>query len=326
MTSVAQLQPNEKQSLPKSTSSMQSTAEITNTTTYTNLFSTINNSTMQYTPQYINDDIQTLRQNCILLTHQRATLQSKLKQSESLRKSLSVELKSAMTSERVLRGLQADWTRRLSEARKDMDAKRDEWKKEMKAKTREWKSERILLEQEITALQQQSDELNGLIENQKNITFVMGLFCELAKKQLLASFDEGKQYVSNSTFRIGKRIRYGKKSGPHRMLTVGGADGSSRIDYGGDGKTRNTFMLMFDTLIKRFILLVQRIRRERQSNGIASTDNPCISTTSETALHTESMPLLIRKNPRKSRLSQPSTVFERKIRSLDSDVPDFMRD
>lgn len=335
ISTVAQLaQPNVKQLSSESTSSMQSTADVTNST-YTNLFSTINNSTInqlnsQYTPEYINDDIQTLRQNCILLTHQRATLQSKLKQSESLRKSLSVELKSVMTSERVLRGLQADWTRRLSEARKDMDGKREEWKKEMRVKTREWKSERRLLEEEISTLEKQRDELNGLIENQKNITFVMGLFCELAKKQLVDSINEGKTYVSNSTVRIGNRIRYGTKSGPHRMLTVGGADGNKIYNNGDIGSTHNAFLLWLNKWTKRFISLMQRIRWQsrQRSDEIATADKLCISTASETILPTsdESMPLVIRKNIRKSKLYQPSTVFERKMRNVDSDVPDFMRD
>ncbi|KAL3780459.1 hypothetical protein ACHAWO_011782 [Cyclotella atomus] len=332
---VAQLaQSNVKQTTSKSTSLTQSAAEISNST-YSNLFSTINNSTInqlnsQYTPEYINDDIQTLRLNCILLTHQRATLQSKLKQSESLRKSLSVELKSVMTSERVLRGLQADWTRRLSEARKDMDGKREEWKKEMGVKTREWKSERRLLEEEISTLEKQRDELNGLIKNQKNITFVMGLFCELAKKQLVDSINEGKTYVSNSTVRIGNRIRYGTKSGPHRMLTVGGADGNKIYNNGDIGSTHNAFLLWLNKWTKRFISLMQRIRWQsrQKSDEIATADKLCISTASETILPTsdESMPLVIRKNIRKSKLYQPSTVFERKMRNVDSDVPDFMRD
>lgn len=318
----------------KSTVPMQpSSTAPNNSTAYTNLFSTINNSTInqlnsQYTPQYINDDIQTLRQNCILLTHQRATLQHKLKQSESQRKSLQLELKSSMTSERVLRGLQADWTRRLSETRKDMDAQREESKKQLRVKSREWKTQQRMLEQEIQTLSAQCDELNGLLENQNNITFVMGLFCQLAKHQFVATLRDGRH-------RIGNRIRYGNSPHPHPMLTVGGADGQQIDDR---NHADNRFSRIACGFSNRIKSMKQRIRQKPSiqamtTNAFTDGHEPTTADSLDAQSSTiapsnvsEQMPLLIRKNRRKSKLSQPTTVFQRRVRNADADaLPYFMK-
>jgi len=320
-------------SLPMISSSDNKTTSLASSDTNFNLFSTINNNTIntinsQYTPQYINDDIQTLRQNCILLTHQRATLQQKLKASENSRKSLSNELKSSIASERVLRGLQADWTRRLSDTRKEMDAQKEQWKKDLRAERKEWKNDRSALERQIQVLEVERDELTVLLEDQKNITFVMGLFCELARECMVSSLRDGKERVvstcCNSAARTWNMVRYnysGKINRPNRMLTVGGAGGQT------DGiRRRDAILIWVDEMFRRVKSWRQSICQHRNGDNSQLTPPTNTMTNQEVSTSTkERMPLLIRKNPRRSRLSQPHTVFKRRIRNVDSDLPDFMK-
>jgi hypothetical protein len=327
-------------SLESSNFTTQSTLPSPNiTTNYTNLFSTLNNSTInainsQYTPQYINDDIQTLRQNCILLTHQRATLQQKLKESESQRKSLAHELKISMTSERVLRGLQADWTRRLSETRKEMDHQKLQWEKEHKVEKREWKKERQELQDHIDTLEKERDELTMLVKNQENITFVMTLFCQLVQREWRDGTNRMISKWNNDTKAVGYRMRYGTNR-PHRMLTVGGA-----VQHTQQCESwRDNFVFVWvGGIFRRLKSIVlndcgssdDRVsigKHDQLSCNLTTHDFEATTAYKEEDVnYDESMPLLIRKNPRRSRLYQPQSVFKRRIRNVDSDVPDFMRD
>ena len=318
-------------SLPMISSSDNKTTSLASSDTNFNLFSTINNNTIntinsQYTPQYINDDIQTLRQNCILLTHQRATLQQKLKASENSRKSLSNELKSSIASDHLFH--KPDWTRRLSDTRKEMDAQKEQWKKDLRAERREWKNDRSALERQIQVLEVERDELTVLLENQKNITFVMGLFCELARECMVSSLRDGKERVvstcCNSAARTWNMVRYnysGKINRPNRMLTVGGAGGQT------DGiRRRDAILIWVDEMFRRVKSWRQSICQHRNGDNSQLTPPTNTMTNQEVSTSTkERMPLLIRKNPRRSRLSQPHTVFKRRIRNVDSDLPDFMK-
>eukprot|EP00970_Alexandrium_tamarense_P011103 scaffold2361_cov203-Alexandrium_tamarense.AAC.17 len=272
------------------------------------LFHTLNNNTInkintQYTPKYINDDIQTLRQKCILLTHQHSILQQRLSNSEERRKAQALELKSSMTSERILRGLQADWTRRLSDTRKDIDAQKEEWVKDMTTKTNEWKKEREGLEEQLRIVQEERDNLALSLESQKNITFVMHLFIDLAKERVAASY-------SNTTATVWRKLRYGNNPAPNRMLTVGGVTGQ-RQQRGA---------------VQRFVKSVrsvgERVRSGRNANSslISGTEADSEGKTNED----QSLPLLVRKKRRRSKLYYP----EPRIQANDgsAEVPNFLRE
>ena len=271
--------------------------------------------------------MQTLRQNCILLTHQRATLQQKLKDSEAARKSLHVELKAAVASERVLRGLQADWTRRLSETRKEIDLRKDESDKQLKRTNRKWKSQVNVLEQQVQALQLERNEFKALIDNQKNITFVMNLFCQLAKQHVASSLRNGKA-------RIGNRIRYGNNPRPSRMLTVGGADQATRKDTTTNGRRQTSLRWWKNGRKGRVQSQTTRQRqndcpRDVTTNIYASdADSPLPSSQNTDVSTSEPLPLLVRKNKyRQSKLHHRRTIFKEEIiRDDDFVVPDFMRD
>lgn len=272
------------------------------------LFHTLNNNTInkintQYTPKYINDDIQTLRQKCILLTHQHSILQQRLSNSEERRKAQALELKSSMTSERILRGLQADWTRRLSDTRKDIDAQKEEWVKDMTTKTKEWKKEREGLEEQLRIVQEERDNLALSLESQKNITFVMHLFIDLAKERVAASY-------SNTTATVWRKLRYGNNPAPNRMLTVGGVTGQ-RQQRGA---------------VQRFVKSVrsvgERVRSGRNANSslISGTEADSEGKTNED----QSLPLLVRKKRRRSKLYYPEPRIQPNDGS--AEVPNFLRE
>jgi hypothetical protein len=227
-----------------------------------------------------------------------------------------------MTSERVLRGLQADWTRRLSETRKEMDGQKEEWKKESKRQRKEWRVEKEGLEEQLVNVTRERDELAVVLQNQKDIKFVASLFCNLARRKLHSGLKEGKsrliQSYSNSTSSISSRLRYGRGSGVNRMLTVGGAKN--------EREERR-----FGSLVRRFVQRLHSLKersRHRRNDEILSPNLPHSTVQDQnTQKHntkSEHMPQLIRKNPRRSRLYHPESVFERRT-IRDPDVPDFMK-
>ncbi|KAL7515961.1 hypothetical protein ACHAWX_001027 [Stephanocyclus meneghinianus] len=301
---------------------------------YTDLGQTLNNSTinhidLQYSPTYVHDDIQTLRQKCILLIRQQAVLQQKLSQSEALRNAQHAELKASMTAERVLRGLQADWTRRLAETRKEMDGQKEEWKRELKNTCNEWEKEKMDLQNQIQLIKVERDELLLLMENQKNIKFVMALFCDLATEHISSTLKEGKSKImstySNSTSKIIRRVRYGKNPPPNRILTVGGAtDQTSK---------RAAVALFISGVTQKVMSLKERVRKRPGQTHSTIDDFPIPTTEPEVKTNTSSlsdnhtMPQLIRKNPRRSRPFNPESAFGPKIsqKSTDTEVPYFMR-
>ncbi|KAL3785021.1 hypothetical protein HJC23_007942 [Cyclotella cryptica] len=301
---------------------------------YTDLFQTLNNNTintinLQFTPTYIHDDIQTLRQKCILLTHQQAILNQKLSQSESLRKAQHAELKSSMTAERVLRGLQADWTRRLAEARKEMDGQKEEWKRELKDAQKAWEKEKMDLEKQIQQITEERDELTLLLENQKDIRFVIALFCDLATEHISSTLKEGKTRIvssySNSTSKIIRRVQFGKNPTPNRLLTVGGAAKQTR--------KRDTIVLFMSGVLQKVTSLKEKLRKGPSQIHSTLDNLPLHSMETDRNTNTpslpdnETMPQLIRKNPRRSRLCHPDSLFAHKMPQLttDTEVPYFMR-
>jgi hypothetical protein len=181
-------------------------------------------------------ELLSLRKQCAILSH-------KLSRSEELCRAQIDELKILGKSEKILRGLNADWTRRLSDARKEMDEEKAEWKKEYEEKEMKWSEERNGLEERLKALESQKQGLEFQLQNQSNITYVTNLFCDLLKErvackllgtktQLFPADDTKSSYGQNETQTFvfsspnlsWRRLRYGgKKNAPNRMLTVGGA-------------------------------------------------------------------------------------------------------
>lgn len=181
-------------------------------------------------------ELLSLRKQCAILSH-------KLSRSEELRRAQTDELKILGKSEKILRGLNADWTRRLSDARKEMDEEKAEWKKEYEEKEMKWSEERNGLEERLKALESEKQGLEFQLQNQSNITYVTNLFCDLLKErvackllgtktQLFPADDTKSSYGQNETQTFvfsspnltWRRLRYGgKKNAPNKMLTVGGA-------------------------------------------------------------------------------------------------------
>lgn len=181
-------------------------------------------------------ELLSLRKQCAILSH-------KLSRSEELCRAQTDELKILGKSEKILRGLNADWTRRLSDARKEMDEEKAEWKKEYEEKEMKWSEERNGLEERLKALESEKLGLEFQLQNQSNITYVTNLFCDLLKErvackllgtktQLFPADDTKSSYGQNETQTFvfsspnlsWRRLRYGgKKNAPNRMLTVGGA-------------------------------------------------------------------------------------------------------
>jgi hypothetical protein len=179
-------------------------------------------------------ELLSLRKQCAILSH-------KLSRSEELRRAQTDELRTSLKSEKILRGLNADWTRRMSDARKEMDEEKAEWNKDYEEKKKCWEEEKNALEEKLKALECEKEGLQFRLESQNNITFVANLFCELLKERVSCKLmhtrnrlfpgddtnaslgqNETQTFVFSSPNLTWRRLRYGKKA-PNRMLTVGGA-------------------------------------------------------------------------------------------------------
>ena len=184
-------------------------------------------------------ELLSLRKQCAILSH-------KLSRSEELRRAQTDELKTSLKSEKILRGLNSDWTRRMSDARKEMDEEKAEWNKEFEEKKQSWEEEKKGLEERVKVMECENEELQLLLESHSNFTFVVNLFCDMLKekatnkmlhtrnrlfpgyaKTSLArnetnEMNETQSFVFSSPNLSWRRLRYGKKA-PNRMLTVGGA-------------------------------------------------------------------------------------------------------
>lgn len=178
-------------------------------------------------------ELLSLRKQCAILSH-------KLSRSEELRRAQTDELRTSLKSEKILRGLNSDWTRRMSDARREMDEEKAEWNKDYEEKKKCWEAEKNVLEEKLKLLECEKEGLQLRLENQNNITFVATLFSELLKERVSckllhtknrlfpghtnASFgqNETQTFVFSSPNLTWRRLRYGKKA-PNRMLTVGGA-------------------------------------------------------------------------------------------------------
>ena len=190
-----------------------------------------------------NDDAEkellSLRKQCAILSH-------KLSRSEELRRAQTDELKTSLKSEKILRGLNADWTRRMSDARKEMDEEKAEWNKDFEEKKKSWEEEKNGLEERLKALECEKEELQFRLQSLNNITFVANLFCDLLKERVRSklshtrnrlfpgqttntslALNETQTFVFSSPNLTWRRLRYGKKA-PNRMLTVGGASERQR--------------------------------------------------------------------------------------------------
>ena len=278
-----------------------------------------------------NDDIQTLRQKCILLNNQRSILQHKLTQSEELRRAQSIELKSSMTSERVLRGLQADWHRGLSEKRKEMDSHKEEWEKTFREKKREWETEKEDLMEKLTSVE---DERDMLLMNQQDLTFVMALFCGLLRERVKCAAVDGKSKLlpaSNSTSfiegnhtwafanSIRRSVRVSKGQPTNKMLTVGGATNHSSIQNKGR-------QIRDSSLVQGFLQKVKSIT-QRAMQTRRSLAHEMASPPRNTSTNSASTPSLVTMKRRRSRLyCPPETVLESLMPTkTDASVPTFLR-
>eukprot|EP00986_Skeletonema_menzelii_P002103 scaffold575_cov121-Skeletonema_menzelii.AAC.4 len=185
----------------------------------------------------VNDDAEkellSLRKQCAILSH-------KLSRSEELRRAQTDELKTSLKSEKILRGLNSDWTRRMSDARKEMDEEKADWNKDYEEKKKCWEEEKNMLEERLNALECEREELQLRLHSQSNITFVANLFCDLLKERVTSKLsqtrhrlfpghtnvslaqNETQTFVFSSPNLTWRRLRYGKKV-PNRMLTIGGA-------------------------------------------------------------------------------------------------------
>lgn len=179
-------------------------------------------------------ELLSMRKQCAILSH-------KLSRSEELRRAQTEELKTSLKSEKILRGLNSDWTRRMSDARKEMDEEKAEWNKEYEEKKKCWEEEKSGLEERLNALECEKEELQLRLHSQSNITYVANLFCDLLKESARSKLsqtrhrlfpghttnvtlaqNETQTFVFSSPNLTWRRLRYGKKV-PNRMLTVGGA-------------------------------------------------------------------------------------------------------
>lgn len=190
-------------------------------------------------------ELLSLRKQCAILSH-------KLSRSEELRTAQTEELKTSLKSEKILRGLNSDWTRRMSDARKEMDEEKAEWNKDYEEKKKCWEEEKNGLEGRLKVLGCEKEGLQFRLESHTNITFVANLFCELLKEKVARKLlntrnrlfpgdtkslwavtnggggsaslgeNETQTFVFSSPNLTWRRLRYGKKA-PNRMLTVGGA-------------------------------------------------------------------------------------------------------
>jgi hypothetical protein len=180
-------------------------------------------------------ELISLRKQCVVLSH-------KLSRSEELRRAQTDELRTSLKSEKILRGLNADWTRRLSDARKEMDEEKATWNKQLEEKIQIWEQERNGFEERLKVLQCEVKELQFRLESQDNITFVANLFCGLLRERVACRLletrnrlfpggakaslgqNETQTFVFSSPNLTWRRLRCGKKNIPNRMLTVGGAN------------------------------------------------------------------------------------------------------
>ncbi|KAL7465752.1 hypothetical protein ACHAXS_006079 [Conticribra weissflogii] len=261
-----------------------------------------------------NDDLHTLRQKCILLTNQHLSLKRKLSRSEELRRAQAVELKTSMTSERVLRGLQADWHRGLGEKRKEMENQKEEWERTLKEKERQWEREKDDLICNLEAVERERDKL---MMERKDIRVVMRLFYMLLLERVSDIMAEGKSRLlpkSNSTFVIdGNCTSSLPDSLSSRMISVGGANIQPKVNHNITHATS-----IAGNFLSKMKSLKDRVLRLRAHKGLkmkASTPHSNTSTS----------PLLVTKKRRRSRLYCPETVFEPRIPAHDSSVPKFLR-
>ena len=183
-------------------------------------------------------ELLSLRKQCAVLSH-------KLSRSEELRRAQTNELKTSLKSEKILRGLNSDWTRRMSDAQKEMDEEKAKWNKDYEEKKKSWEEEKNGLKERLSALECEKEELQLRLHNQNNITFVADLFCDLLKERMRSKLsqtrnrlfpghtntslaqNETQSFVFSSPNLTWRRLRYGKKA-PNRMLTVGGATEQQR--------------------------------------------------------------------------------------------------
>jgi len=265
-----------------------------------------------------NDDIYALRQKCVLLTNQRNSLQRKLSRSEELRRAQAVELKTSMTSERVLRGLQADWHRGLCEKRKEMENQKEEWERILKEKERQWEREKDDLVCNLEAVERERD---SLLMDRKDLKVVMGLFYLLLRDRVSDVIAEGKNRLlpeSNSTLINDRNCTSSiSDSLSNRMISVGGATIQPKVTH--DMRVTS----MAGAFIGKMKSLKDRVLHLRVFMGLkmnASTSHHITSTSTS-----QSPPLLVTKKRRRSRLYCPETVFEPRIPGHDSSVPKFLR-
>lgn len=186
----------------------------------------------------VEKELLSLRKQCAILSH-------KLSRSEELRRAQTEELKTSLKSEKILRGLNSDWTRRMSDAQKEMDEEKAEWNKDFEEKKKSWEEEKNGLEERLSALECEKEDLQLRLLNQSNFTYVADLFCDLLKERVRCKLsqtrnrlfqgytntslaqNETQSFVFSSPNLTWRRLRYGKKE-PNRMLTVGGATNHQR--------------------------------------------------------------------------------------------------
>ena len=196
------------------------------------------------------------------------------------------------------------------------------------------------MQYQIRQLEEEREELTVMLANQKNITFVMELFCCLATEQVVTSLRRGKEKCRNSTVGIWNRWQYKdttKRGGSHRILSVGGAErvsdkknglSSSTKKAGDNGRRNNNFLPSWiDRLLLQRFTSFERKRTTRQPStpGNKQPFSPTINNNDNSS---PSMPILIRKNSRRSNTIDPlPMMLRRRRRNVDLElVPDFMRE
>ena len=157
------------------------------------------------------------------LVRARQALRSKLAHSESLRRAQAVELERSVSSERMLRGLQSDWTRRLAEARQESDDRQKELEERHEAEREGWSAEAAELGRALNRTAAERDELGARLEVQSSdIRHAARVLCRLVLHRLRSLVAD----LAPESKRTSGRLS-------DRMTSVGGGDPAPREDGGG---------------------------------------------------------------------------------------------
>ena len=234
----------------------------------------------------------------------RQALRSKLAHSENLRRAQAVEHEKSVSSGRMLRAEQSDWTRRLAEARQESDAKEKELAKRHKADKEEWSAEVVSLGQQLNGTVIERDELKAQLEVQStDIRHVTRLLWRLVLNRF-------QSFVAD----LVPKSKQAKGQLSHKMMSVGGGDSASQ------GRTEGR--LAIEHFVQRIVTALRNLRREMArllNSGRGERTNE---------LSGDEAPLLL-KLPNKSRLLAPKEIFRPRRSAGEDDergeLPQFLQ-